>query len=92
MNGGEGCENGAESGKLRRCIARQMRHGALQWSARRDRRPRDGRKCFPRGFYGGLQEAKSQEPSVGDAESVSVLEPRLGQFLASSALLVLVLV
>ena len=86
MNGGEGCENGAEPGKLRRCIAHEMRHGAPKWRARRDRRTRDGGKRFSRGFYGTEPKNKSREPSVGDAERVSAREPRLGQFLACSAL------
>jgi hypothetical protein len=50
MNGGEGFENGAVPGKLRRCIAHLMRHGAPGWRARRGRRPRDGGKRFLRGF------------------------------------------
>jgi len=87
MNGGEGFENGAVPGKLPRCIAHHMRHGAPGWRARRDRRPWDGGKRFLRGFWGGLPKRKSREPSVGDAERVSAREPRLGQFLAYSALM-----
>ena len=86
MHGGAWCENGAEPGKLRRCIAHEMRHGAPKWRARRDRRARDGRKRFSSGFYGDLPKNKSREPSVGDVERVSAREPRLGKFLACSAL------
>jgi hypothetical protein len=38
MNGVDWCENGAEPEKFRRCDAHEMRHGALKWRARRDRR------------------------------------------------------
>jgi len=50
MNGGEGFENGAVPGKLRRCIAHHTRHGAPGWRARRDRRPWDCGKRFLLGF------------------------------------------
>ena len=80
------CENGAEPGKLRQCIALGMRHGALTWRARRDRHARDGLKCFSRGVYGdGAVSPKNREPSVGDAERVSAREPPYGQFLAGSS-------
>jgi hypothetical protein len=35
------CESGAGPGKLRRCIAREMRYGAFKWRTRCDRRTRD---------------------------------------------------
>ena len=81
-----GGENGVEPGKLRRCIAHEMRQGAPKWRARRDRRARDGGKRFSRGFCGALPPKESREPSVGDAERVSVREPPFGKFLAGSAL------
>ena len=80
------CESGAAPRKLRRRIAHEMRHGALKWRARRDRRTRDGGKRFSAGFCCDLPRKKSREPSVGDAERVSAREPPLGQFLACSAL------
>ena len=86
MNGGEWCESGAEPGKLRRCIAHEMRHGVSKWRARRDWRTRDDGKRFSPGFYCDLPKRKSREPSVGDAERVSAQEPPFGQFLAGSAL------
>jgi len=87
MNGGEGFENGAVPGKIRRCTAHQIRHGAPKWRARRDRCTRDGGERFSPGFDLDLPKRKSGEPSVGDAERVSAREPRLGQFLACSALI-----
>ena len=86
MNGGEWCENGAATGKLRRSNAHEMRHGAPKWRARRDRRVRDGGKAFWRDFMAVCQKNKSREPSVGDAERVSAQVPPFGQFLAGSAL------
>ena len=62
MNGGEWCENGAEPGKLRRCIAHEMKHGAPKWRARRDRRVRDGGKRFSRGFYAVCQKDNPENP------------------------------
>ena len=85
-HGGAWFESGARPGKLRRCIAHQMRHGAPKWRGRRDRRTRDGGKRFSAGFYCDLPRKKSREPSVGDAERVSAREPPFGQFLACSAL------
>jgi len=52
------CESGAEPGKLRRCIAHQMRHGAPKWRAPRDRRTLDGGKRFSAGFYSDLAKKK----------------------------------
>jgi len=80
------CERGAGPATLRRCIAHQIRHGTPKWRARRDRRTRDGGKCFSAGLYCDLPRKKSREPSVGDAERVSAREPPFGQFLACSAL------
>jgi hypothetical protein len=85
-NGVDCVENGAEPGKLRRCIAHEMRHGAPKWRARRDRRTRDSGKRFSTGFYCDLPKQKSREPSVGEAERASAREPSFGQLLACSAL------
>jgi hypothetical protein len=86
MNCGEWYESGAELGKLRRCIAHEMRHGAQKWRARRDRRTRDSGKRFSPGFYCDLPKHRSREPLVGDAERASAQEPPFWQFLAGSAL------
>jgi hypothetical protein len=86
MNGGEGCENSAVQGELRRCIAHEMRHGAPKLRARRDRHPRDGGKRVSRGLHCDLPTERARNPSVGDAERVSAREPTLWTFLAGPAL------
>jgi len=85
-NGVDWVENGAATGKLRRCIAHEMRHGAPKWRARRDWRSRDGGERFIPGIYCDLPKKMSREPSVGDAERASAREPPFGQLLACSAL------
>ena len=86
MNGGEWSENGAETGKLRRCTAHDMWREAPNWRARRDRRARIGGKSCSRGFHDGLPKSKYREPSVGNTERVSAQESSFLPFLASSAL------
>jgi len=81
----EWCENVAGNDLSWRCDANAMRHGAPKRRARRERRTRDGRKRFSRGFSWELRRKFARIPSVGAAERVFAREPPLGKFLADPA-------